>query len=369
MKSPVEIDFNIDKKSFEDFSFSKLPWRPFFGSLISVFVMVALQYLGIQLPNLWAKASLVISPLATKVEVIDPLRSLLDNKPNTYHLKKQSSFIQQANAASDYDTAHSYILVDYDSGKILADKDSDKEYSVASLTKIMTAIVALDLAKPTDTFTTSETAASIEPTRMGVKKGEQFSLKELIDGMLLFSANDAAEVIKEGIDAKYGHGTFVSAMNQKAAYIGLSHTHFANPQGFDNSNHYSSASDLAVLAHYALTNYPLIAQTVSIDQMVLPATATHHQFLLYNWNGLLDVYPGANGVKIGNTGDAEYTNIITAKRNGEQLLVVVLGAPGVLERDLWASELLDKGFSDTMSLPSVNVTEDQLRAKYATWQF
>src|SRR5690606_3687251 len=95
----------------------------------------------------------------------------------------------------------------------------------------------------------------------------------------------------------------------------------------------------------------------------------HKQFDLYNWNGLLGVYPGASGVKIGNTGDAQKTTIVTAERNGKKLLVVVLGAPGVLERDMWAAELLDLGFEKQYGMAPINVTEEQLRAKYKTWKY
>jgi D-alanyl-D-alanine carboxypeptidase len=183
------------------------------------------------------------------------------------------------------------------------------------------------------------------------------------------SANDAIQVIKEGVDQKYNADIFVRSMNENAQVLGLHDSHFANPQGFDSPDNYSSAADLATLSQYALSHYPLIDQIAKQDYVQLPANVDHKQFDLYNWNGLLDVYPGAEGIKIGNTGAAGYTTVVLANRENKKILVVVLGAPGVLERDLWASELLDLGYQQTMGLTAVDVTSDQLHEKYSTWKY
>jgi len=158
-------------------------------------------------------------------------------------------------------------------------------------------------------------------------------------------------------------------MNEKATFLNLHDTHFTNPQGFDDNDNYSSAEDLARLTNYALTNYPLFSTIVKKDYAFLPADFHHKQFDLYNWNGLLDVYPNSEGVKIGNTPDAGYTTVVVANRDGKHILAVVLGAPDVLHRDLWAAELLDHGYTETLSLAPINVTEEQLKEKYATWHY
>lgn len=247
------------------------------------------------------------------------------------------------------------------------EKNSDKRLPVASLTKIMTAVVALDLATPEERFAVSQKAAATIPTKINVLPGEKISLDQLLHAALLASANDGVEVIREGIDQKYGDKVFVRAMNAKSKVLGLKNTSFANPQGFDNRNNYSSASDLAILSQYALTKYPEIAQIVQKDYEYVEANRDHQAFDLYNWNGLLGVYPGVYGLKIGNTGKAGYTTVVAAERSDHRILVVLLGTPGVLERDLWAAQSLDQGFTK-FGLDPVWVSEADLRAKYSTWQ-
>lgn len=337
----------------------------FFGSFLITFILVSLQLVGIrlQLPKL-------ISPVQqVEKDVLNTLLPHLKQKPNTYSLKRQHNFIATAQAATPSDEAHAYLVVDYDNGTILAEKNAQSTVAIASLTKVMTAVVALDLSSPDEAFTVTDHAATIEPTKIGVVPGQTMTLRELLEASLMTSANDAVEVIRDGIDQKYGDEVFVRAMNQKAKFLGLKKTHFQNPQGFDSQEHYSSAEDLAVLTHYALQNYPLIADIVKQDYTVLQANGDHKQFDLYNWNGLLDVYPNVSGVKIGNTDAAQKTTIVTAQREGKEILVVLLGAPGIIERDMWAAQLLDIGFAKSMNLPPINVTEEQLREKYATWNY
>jgi D-alanyl-D-alanine carboxypeptidase len=232
----------------------------------------------------------------------------------------------------------------------------------------MSAVVALDLADPNETFTVTERAANIIPTKIGVVPGEKMTLHELLQAALLTSANDAVQVIADGIDTKYGEAVFVRSMNEKAKFLQLKNTHFANPQGFDDPGNYSTVEDLAVLSHYAM-EYPEIADIAKHDYAFLPATVNHKQFDLPNWNGMIGVYPGAEGIKIGNTGDALYTTAVLAERQGKKVLAVVLGAANTLDRDLKASELLDIGFEKVANLKPVDVTEEQLRAKYATWHY
>ncbi len=312
----------------------------------------------------------LISPLSSnRQDVLSQLLPRLTQKPNSYHLSFQHSLIGQASAQTVDYTTNAYAVLDFDSGQIIDSKNGEKEVPIASLTKIMTAVVALDISSPSEKFVVSKRAADQIPTKIGVIVGQRFTLKELLEAGLMTSANDAIEVIRDGIDAKYNDPVFVQAMNAKAQFLGLKSTHFTNPQGFDSTEHYSSAADLAILTHYALTNYPLISQIVQQDYIKLQANEDHKQYDLYNWNGLLDVYPNVTGVKIGNTENAGTTTIVKSERNGKTILVVLLGTTGVLERDLVASQLLDNGFASTLGLTPVEVTEAQLRAKYATWKY
>lgn len=310
-----------------------------------------------------------LSPVPDGYSIFESLKPRLENKKLKFRLQHDISLVPVVNAAQPYEKAHAYAVVDLDTGKVITSKDGDKQVPIASITKLMSAIVALDLGSPEDLFTVTERAANIIPTKIGVVPGQKLTINELLHAMLLTSANDAAEVMRDGFDTKYSRDTFVKAMNYKAEFLGLRHTHFANPQGFDDPANYSSAEDLAVLSQYALTNYPLLAQIVKKDYAFLPASKNHKQYDLYNWNGLIGVYPTAQGIKIGNTGDAGTTTVVVAARNGKKMAAVLLGAPGVLERDLWTAELLDIGYKESLGLTAVAVTEDDLRDKYATWKY
>lgn len=344
------------------FSLTPFQVRLFWGTFIAVFTIVTLQHFGVTPMDL-------IRPVPEKEDIFKVLEPKLEAKKNTFKLKKSASFIGQAHAGAEYDNANSYAVIDMDTGEVVLENGlSDKE-AIASLTKIMTAVVALDLAEPDEYFTVTRSAERQIPTKIGVVSGQRMNLTELLNALMLTSANDGAEVIRDGIDGKYGEEVFIQAMNKKAQFLGLSNTHFTNPQGFDDREHFSSAEDLAVLTHYAMAEYPLFADIVKKDYAFLPEDNKHKQFDLYNWNGLIGVYPNVSGVKIGSTGDAGKTTIVTSERGGKTLMAVLLGAPGIIERDLWASQLLDAGFEQTLGLPPIAITEEQLREKYSTWEY
>jgi D-alanyl-D-alanine carboxypeptidase len=356
-------------------------WKSFLVSLAATFLMASFQHFGVKINipfynNLKTQVSALINhnanlinPIPKPVEAIENVRPKLEQKPNSYFLNTPASLITTAKAAGDYDQAKAFVAINYETGEVLAEKNMSEQLPIASLTKVMTAITALDLAKPEDTFAVSEKAQNMIPTKIGVIKNQQLTLEELVNALLLTSANDSAQVIKEGINQKTGSEVFEQAMSEKAKIIGLHNSHFQNPQGFDQENHYSSAEDLAIISHYALENYPLIREIVGKQYQFLPENQNHKQFDLYNWNGLLGVYPGVYGVKIGNTENAGYTTVVVSERDGQKILVVLLGAPGVLERDLWASQLLDLGFGKTIKAKPVNVTKEMLKEKYATWKY
>ncbi len=286
---------------------------------------------------------------------------------NNFHLMQNFSFIPRVEAQDLSIDAPSYLLADLDTGEVLFEKNGNKKLPIASLTKIMSSIVALDLAKKDDIYVVSDNASKITPTRIGVIPREEMKMQELLEAMLMTSANDAAEVLKEGIDGYYQAPVFVEAMNKKAQLLGLKNTHFENPQGFDSSSNFSSSEDLAVLIQYALKNYPFFSETVQKDYGYLPQNNLHKQFDLPNWNGLIDVYPDVIGIKIGNTDAAGMTTAVVSKRGGKRLLAVVLGARDIFARDLQAATLLDEGYMKTLGLEKVNVSREQLQQKYNSW--
>ncbi|MBI4036846.1 D-alanyl-D-alanine carboxypeptidase [Candidatus Daviesbacteria bacterium] len=358
----------------------KTRWKIFLLSLVVQLILTALFRFGIESPkalnfllvgSIMPHVSGLVSPLPRPTSIMDKILPKLKQKPNNFFLQRPTSIVSPALAAASQIQASSYIVANLASdqtGQILLEKDKNSKVPMASLAKIMTAVVALDLATPGDQFTVSNQAALAEPTKIGVVAGQKMTLDELLNAVLLTSANDGAAVIKDGVNQQYGGDVFIQAMNEKAKVLGLKSTHFNNEAGFDSPSQYSTASDLAILSAYALNNYPQIREIVKKDYRFLPQDQNHKQFDLYNWNGLLGVYPGVYGVKIGNTDGAGYTTVVVAERDGTRVLVVLLGAPGVLERDLWAAELLDQGFSQ-LGLPPVEITESALQTKYSTWQY
>ncbi len=230
------------------------------------------------------------------------------------------------------------IVVDVDAGQILYWQEAGARYPQASLTKMMTAMVALDLAPGDQPITVPASAPQVEPNHMGLSAGEQLSLRELLEGLLLDSGNDAAEAIAQGI---VDRDRFIQLMNQKAAGMHLRDTRFVNPSGFDEANHYGSAYDLAVTAVTLLQDYPDLRAIVGTRQASIPAGGQHKAFAPYNLNRLLWSYPGAIGVKPGYTEGAGYCLAAAATRGGRTVLAVVLGTN---QHFTDGAALLDFGF-------------------------
>lgn len=230
------------------------------------------------------------------------------------------------------------IVVDLTAGQILYQQDQSTRYADASLTKMMTAMVAAELVPLDTVITVPDSATQVEPNHMGVSAGEQLTVRELLDGMLLDSGNDAAEAIAMGI---VDRPKFIDFMNQKAAAMHLRATHFTNPSGLDDTDHYSSAYDLAVIGATLLADYPDIRAIVGSKQINIYSTPQHKAFNPINIDRLLSTYPGAIGIKPGYTGAAGYCLAAAATRNGRTILVIVLGST---QHFTDATTLLDFGF-------------------------
>ena len=230
------------------------------------------------------------------------------------------------------------IVVDLTAGQILYQQDQGTRYADASLTKMMTAMVAADLAPLDTVITVPDAATQVEPNHMGISSGEKLTVRELMEGMLLDSGNDAAEALAMGI---VDRAKFIDFMNQKAAALHLRATHFTNPSGLDDADHYSSAYDLAVVGATLLADYPDIRAIVGSKQISIYSTPQHKAFNPINIDRLLSTYPGAIGIKPGYTGAAGYCLAAAATRNGRTILVVVLGST---QHFTDATTLLDFGF-------------------------
>jgi len=231
------------------------------------------------------------------------------------------------------------IVVDLTTGQVLYEQAGTTRSAEASITKLMTAMVAVDLAPLDTTITVSAQATQVEPNLMGLSAGERLTLRELLDGLLLNSGNDAAEAIASGI---VDRSHFVDFMNQKAAALHLRGTHFTNPSGLDDPNHFSTASDLAVVSATLLADYPDLRAIVGTKDVTIPATATHKAFTPSNIDRLLWTYPGAIGLKPGYTDAAGYCLAAAATRHGRTILAIVLGST---QHFTDAATLLDYGFA------------------------
>ena len=231
-------------------------------------------------------------------------------------------------------------LVDLDARQVLWQRDPETSRAPASLTKLMTAMVAVDDAGSLNrAVTVTRQATEVLPSLMGLSGGEQLTVRELIEGLFLDSGNDAAEALATGIVPR---DRFIRQMNQKAKSIGLTATHFVTPSGLDAPGHGMSAHDLAHTAAYLDTYYPQLAAIAAKKDIVIPATATHKAFYPHNMNRLLSTYPGATGLKTGLTDNAGGCMLATATRYGRHLIAVVLNATGYSTPD--AALLLDYGF-------------------------
>lgn len=232
------------------------------------------------------------------------------------------------------------ILIDLDTGEILWQKDPNLELAPASLTKVLTSLIALENFSPSQevTITSDALEQTSADTRMGLKAGETMTVEELLDGMLLPSGDDAASAI--AVDT-VGVARYVAAMNAQVAALGLEDSHFTATAGLDDPGLYSSAYDLAVIADYTYQQFPLFDQIVDSRTIDIPADALHPAFELHNLDALLDDYPAAVGIKPGWTGNAGACLIGMAVRDGHSLLAVLLSAnyPARLE-----SRLFDWGF-------------------------
>jgi D-alanyl-D-alanine carboxypeptidase len=232
------------------------------------------------------------------------------------------------------------ILVDMDTGEILWERQPDLELAPASLTKVLTSLVALENFSPDQAVTVTPDALgqSSADTLMGLKPGQTLTVEQLLDGMLLPSGDDAASAI--AMDT-VGMARFVAAMNAQVAALGLTESHFTATAGLDDPGLYSSAHDLAVIADYTYQQFPLFDQIVATRAINLPAGIEHAAFHLHNLDSLLGAYPAAVGIKPGWTGNAGACLIGMAVRDGHHLLAVVLSGnyPARLE-----SRLFDWGF-------------------------
>lgn len=223
--------------------------------------------------------------------------------------------------------AKAYAVMDRKNGELLLAKNITDELPIASVTKIMTALVALENSELSKEIKVSEQASSIGEAEMGLTAGEIVSVEELLYGIMLPSGNDAAEVLAEG--ATSGRTSFIIKMNETAQRLGLYDTFYFNPTGLDGetleATSFSTALDLLALTNYALTNTTFAEVAATYYKEFPYEEGRHKAFYLYNILQLDRAYPGLKGVKPGNTEFALETLVSYAVNGNRELIVVLLG--------------------------------------------
>ena len=236
--------------------------------------------------------------------------------------------------------AKAAIVIDAATGKVLYSKNAEEQRYPASTTKMMSLIVALEHGNLDEMVTASQNAASTEGSSLALTQGEKLKMIDLLYGIMLISGNDATVAVAEHISGSVEK--FAELMTEKAHAIGATHTHFANSSGLPDPNHFTTAHDLARIAAYGYKN-PLFTEIVGTKHKVIPWAEKDYGRDLYNENRMLWLADGGNGVKTGYTDAAGRCLVSGAKRDGIQLIAVVLDSETMWDDSL---ALLNFGFSE-----------------------
>ncbi len=247
-------------------------------------------------------------------------------------------------------SSESVILMEMESGTVIAEKEADKARPIASVTKIMTLLLVAEAVdsgklKLSDTVTVSEYAASMGGSQVFLEPGETQDVETMIKCISISSANDACVAMAEHLAGS--EAAFVEQMNGKAKSLGMNQTTFRNCCGLDVTGHISCARDVALMSSELMKNHPWITKytTTWMDTIVHTTRRGSSEFGLANTNKLLKQYNGITGLKTGSTDEAKYCLSATAERNGVKLVAVVLAAPDTKTRFREAAALLDYGFA------------------------
>ena len=219
--------------------------------------------------------------------------------------------------------AKAFLIKDVNSSKIIYAKDARLKMPPASLTKVMTAVIAIENGKLNDLVTIQQDATRVEQFRFGAQAGDKFTMKQLLIAALVSSSNDAATAI--GIHLAGSVDKFADLMNKKAKVLGMNDTHFTNPCGFDIGENLTTAYDLALLSEYVIT-LPHFNEMVNYREVVISNASNSRHYKLKTHNKLFEKYPYTVGIKTGYTAKAGPCLIARAKKNNRDLLLIILNS-------------------------------------------
>jgi serine-type D-Ala-D-Ala carboxypeptidase (penicillin-binding protein 5/6) len=252
--------------------------------------------------------------------------------------------------------ARAYEVVNAATGEVVSARNARARLPMASITKLMTVLVALEHAKLDDVVTVDPDAAGITGSGVRLRSGERITVRDLVEAALIQSANDAAVALAAHV-SRGNEDAFVALMNQKARQLGLRSTHFARADGLDATGHVSSAHDLNRLAQAAMRD-PEIRKVVAVRNTTIAGGRS-----LHTWNDLLGSFPGLIGVKTGHTSNAGWCQVAAARGPGFTIYATILGSPSRSARNEDLAELLSLGLSSYRLAPVVSASRTYATAE------
>lgn len=298
----------------------------FYISLLIVFLICSSIFIYKQ----FFKSENIISPLP------DFLTAFSNHQVSTLNLWSPFFEMFEGHLLKPEISAKSGLIYDLTSKKVLFSKNPKEKLPMASLTKIMTAIIALEAPRKNEYVVSSDDLVGEDS--MGVSVGEKYSLDELLYGLILTSGNDAAETLAGNFYGK--RDKFIKAMNDKAKTLGLKDTHFTNPTGLEgDGDQYTTSYDLLVITNYAM-QFPLFRKVVNTFDFHIPYLVNHKEFYLENETNLLTSYPGVMGVKDGYTPEAGLCLVTYLNYKNHKIIGIILGSNN---RKQEMKDLLDYG--------------------------
>lgn len=266
--------------------------------------------------------------LETSVLSHTELKQLINQQEEeaSYLLPSEIGFTKVPRLLAPLLSAHAALAIDPGSGAIFYKKNAFERLPIASITKVMTALIVFErVGNLKEVVKVGQAASDVPGSRVGLVPSEHIAVIDLLRALLIGSGNDAAYALAYGTgDGKLN--SFVEAMNKKATDLGLRDTHFSNPAGFDDDENYSTAHDLSLLARMALRNQ-VFKEIIGIKDMTIFSKDGTHSHRLVNTNQLLGGYLSVIGVKTGRTKEAGQSLLSLANRDGKKVLAIVLNSP------------------------------------------
>ena len=307
------------------------------------------------------KISICLAVIAITMSLFMPyyISGMVENTENTgaVNIEKianasTSSTVNSIDSEEPNITADYAILIEAATGRVIYEKNADEKAYPASTTKMLTCVLAIEKGDLDKTLSVSQRAAWTEDPYVGFQQGDMLKERDLLKALMMVSDNSSAVVLAEGIGGSVEG--FAKMMNDKAKEIGLTNSHFVTPNGLPDDDHYSTARDMAKIAAYGWHNEKFREFSGTEMDTIEWVSPVNKRMVVKNSNKLLGTMPGVNGIKTGWTNAAGGCLAASAKRDGVQLIAVVLHSDDVNTRFTEAGKLLEYGFSKVKKMKSMD---------------